>query len=193
VNYIYTVIIPSSMSYIHSTLTISGPPGSGTTTIAKLLKGELGLKYVYAGEIFRHKAEEMEMSLVEFGKYVEEHREVDVQLDDVMKGIIQVGNVLVEGRVSGWLAHHYDLKAFTIFLDASETVRAERVANREGKSVQEVIAENRAREASERTRYKETYDFDALDTSFYDLVIDTDDKTPEEIVKIILEAISGGE
>jgi len=176
----------------YSTITISGPPGSGTTTIAKLLRDRIGIKYVYAGEIFRRRADEMKMSLADFGRYVEEHPEEDIRLDDVMKGIIQRGNVLVEGRVSGWLAHHYGFMAFKIFLAATEDVRAKRVANRESKEVGVVLAENREREASERQRYRESYDFDLLDTSFYDLVVDTDDKTPDEITEIILDVMAGG-
>ena len=40
------------------TITISGSPGSGKTTIAKLLAKKLGIKYVYSGDIFRKKAKE---------------------------------------------------------------------------------------------------------------------------------------
>jgi cytidylate kinase len=34
-------------------ITISGLPGSGKTTVARLVACELGLEHVYAGEIFR--------------------------------------------------------------------------------------------------------------------------------------------
>ncbi|OYT61348.1 hypothetical protein B6U81_03145 [Thermoplasmatales archaeon ex4484_30] len=45
-------------------ITISGLPGSGTTTIANLLKKKLNLQYIYAGKIFRKMAEENEMELL---------------------------------------------------------------------------------------------------------------------------------
>jgi flagellar biosynthesis GTPase FlhF len=35
-----------------------GPPGTGKTTVAKLLEKHLGLRYVYSGEIFRKLAKQ---------------------------------------------------------------------------------------------------------------------------------------
>ena len=52
-----------------TTITISGPPGSGTTTISKLLSKRLKLPHVYAGEIFRKEAEKKGMTLSDFSKY----------------------------------------------------------------------------------------------------------------------------
>jgi cytidylate kinase len=43
------------------------------------------------------------------------------------------------------------------------------------------------REKSEATRYKKYYGIDIRDTSIYDIIINTSDKTPEEILEIILE------
>ncbi|PNX46571.1 MAG: cytidylate kinase, partial [Thermoplasmata archaeon M11B2D] len=56
------------------TITISGLPGTGKTTIARLLEKHLGLRYVYSGEIFRKLAKKHRMSLEEFGRYCESHR-----------------------------------------------------------------------------------------------------------------------
>ena len=40
-----------------TTITISGLPGTGKTTVAKLLEKRLGVRYVYSGEIFRETCE----------------------------------------------------------------------------------------------------------------------------------------
>ena len=45
------------------TITISGTPGSGKTTVAMLLEKKLELKYVYSGMIFREQADKHNMSL----------------------------------------------------------------------------------------------------------------------------------
>ena len=37
-------------------IAISGVPGSGKTTVAKLVAARLGLEHVYAGDIFRRQA-----------------------------------------------------------------------------------------------------------------------------------------
>ena len=46
------------------------------------------------------------------------------------------------------------------------------------------------REKSEVLRYKKYYNIDLEDISIYDIVIDSGDKTPEEIVDIILEKLN---
>ena len=65
-------------------ITIGGLPGSGTTTVAKLLKKKLRLPYKYAGKIFRHMAEEHGMELLEFERHCEEHPELDKKLDKIL-------------------------------------------------------------------------------------------------------------
>ena len=45
------------------------------------------------------------------------------------------------------------------------------------------------REKSESTRYKRYYNIDLDDTSIYDLIVDSSDKTPDEISKIIIKEI----
>lgn len=171
-------------------ITISGPPGAGTTTVAKLLKERTGLPYVYAGELFRSKAKEMGMSLAQFGKYVETHKEIDVQLDQEMMNALRKGDIILEGRVSGWMAAKEKILAFKVYIDAPEKVRAQRVADRESKDAAVVLKENRAREKSERKRYLAEYGFDILDTKCYDLAVDSSDKTPEHITELIV--VGGG-
>ena len=170
-------------------ITISGSPGSGKTTIAKLLGKKLGLKYIYSGDIFRKMSEKYNMSLEEFGSYCEKHREIDQQLDDYQLMILRKGNVIVEGRIAGWIAHRNNIPAVKVLIDADRETRVRRIAKREkgdvGKRKQEIIA----REKSEATRYKKYYNIDLNDTSIYDLVIDSSDKTPEEIVDIIIKKI----
>ena len=34
-------------------VTIGGPPGSGKTTVAKIVSNEIGYKHIYTGDIFR--------------------------------------------------------------------------------------------------------------------------------------------
>ena len=46
-----------------SIITVSGTPGSGKSTVAKLLEGKTGLKYVYSGMTFRELATKHNMSL----------------------------------------------------------------------------------------------------------------------------------
>ncbi len=70
-------------------------------------------------------------------------------------------------------------------------VRAERVSGREGKPVHLAKDEILRRERSERTRYKAIYDLDIEDTRGFDVVIDSADKTPDEIVALVWARVSG--
>ena len=74
-------------------------------------------------------------------------------------------------------------------LDADLETRAKRIVKREEGDVKKREKEILNREKSEANRYKNYYNIDLKDTSIYDLVIDSTDKTPEEIVEIILGKI----
>lgn len=170
-------------------ITISGIPGSGKSTVAELLKDKLGLKYVYSGMIFREMAKKYNMSLEEFGKYCEKNSKIDKELDNRQLEILREGDVILEGRLSGWLAHRNKIPAFKVSLVADLDTRAQRIVKREEGSVELRKKEILERERSEYLRYKKYYKIDIKDSSIYDLVIDTGDKTPEDIVDIIIEKL----
>lgn len=174
-----------------TTITISGLPGTGKTTVAQLLEKQLGLRYVYSGEIFRQLAEKHHMSLEEFGRYCESHREIDEELDQYQLGVLNQGNVIVEGRISGWLAHRNNIPAVKVLLKADIAIRAGRIVKREQGDIQKRKKEILTREKSEAARYKKYYGIDVSDTSIYDIIIDTADKTPEEITGIIVKHLRG--
>lgn len=172
-----------------TTITISGTPGSGKTTVSQLLEKKLGLNYVYSGDVFRDMAKKYDMSLEDFGKYCEKHREVDQQLDDYQLEVLKKGNVIVEGRISGWIAHRNNISALKVLIDTDVETRAKRVVNRENGDAKKRKKEIITREKSEATRYKKYYNIDLKDKSIYDVVIDSGSKTPEEIADIIIKKI----
>jgi cytidylate kinase len=169
-----------------TTITISGLPGTGKTTIATLLQQRLGLRYVYSGEIFRQHAMKHQMSLEEFGKYCESHREIDEELDRYQLGILREGNVILEGRLAGWLAYKNHIPAVKILLQADIQVRANRIVQREQGDFEKRKQEILKREKSEASRYKTYYGIDVSDTSIYDVIIDAGDKTAEQVLERIL-------
>jgi predicted cytidylate kinase len=171
------------------TITISGTPGSGKSTVGRLLSEKTGLKYVYSGDIFRKTAKKYNMSLEEFGSYCETHKEVDKELDDYQLEILRNGNVIIEGRITGWIAYRNNIPALKVILDADIETRAGRIVNRESGDVEKRKQEMLNREKSEALRYKKYYNIDLKDTSIYDLVIDSADKTPDEIVDLVTQKI----
>jgi cytidylate kinase len=89
------------------------------------------------------------------------------------------------------MAKQHELAALKVWLEASEAVRAERIARREGAVRAEVLERTRVREASDAKRYRDIYGFDYWDRSIYDIVITTDDKTPEEAAALIVARCEG--
>jgi len=175
-----------------TTITISGTPGSGKSTIAEILQKKLNIPYVYSGMLFRKLAEKHNMSLSEFSKYCEQNEQIDRELDNKQVEILKSGNVILEGRLSGWLAYQNNINAIKIMINADENIRASRIINREGGSIDQRKQEMKHREKSEQKRYLSSYNIDLLDTSIYDLIIDSSEKTPDEIVIKILAFLNKG-
>ena len=173
------------------TITISGTPGSGKSTVAKILKNKLDLKYIYSGMIFRQLAEEHNMELERFGKYCEQNSEIDKELDARQLEILKKGDVILEGRLAGWIAYQNNIPALKVSIDTDIDIRAKRIVNREKGSVEYRKKEIIERERSEALRYKNYYNIDLKDKSIYDIIIDSKDKSPDEIVEIIIKKIEG--
>lgn len=161
---------------------VAGAPGTGTTTLCRILSARLKLPHVYAGQFFRQMAKEKSMDLVQFGEYAEQHREVDTELDRRMMEVARKRGCILEGRMAAWHITQAGAGGLRVLLEAAEDVRAKRVANREGiADISKVLMENRHREASEAKRYREYYGFDPNDPRHYDLVIDSAHLTPDQI------------
>jgi cytidylate kinase len=94
------------------------------------------------------------------------------------------GGILV-GRLSGHVLDA-DLK---ILLKADRRVRAERIATREKKLLEDALQEAKGREECEARRYEKYYNIDVRDLSVYDLVIDTGTWDERGVVAIVLAAL----
>ena len=169
-------------------ITISGLPGSGKTTVARLVAQTLGLKHLYAGDIFRRQAEAHGLTLEQYARRAETDHSIDRALDEQMRRRAAEGDAVLEGRLAAFMADEAGAPALRVFLSASEAVRAERIVGREGGDPRERLREIQAREDSDARRYREIYDFDYHDPARYDLVLDTDGRDPEEVARAIVDA-----
>lgn len=74
-------------------------------------------------------------------------------------------------------------------MEASPEVRAQRVAGREGKSIDQCLTELKVRDEANRARYLTTYGLDVNDISIYDVVIRTDTLGIQEVTDALVKAI----
>jgi len=169
-------------------ITISGVPGSGKTTVARVVARALDLEHVYAGDIFRRQADAAGLTLQEYLRQAEGDPTIDRELDRLMALRAARGHAVLEGRLAAVMADQAGVPALRVFLEASEAVRAERIAGREGGATEQRLHEIQERESSDRSRYQEIYGVDYHDRGRYDLVLSTDDRTPDDLAREIVAA-----
>jgi predicted cytidylate kinase len=173
-------------------VTVGGLPGTGTSTLCRLLERELGLPYVYIGQIFRQEAAARGMTLPELNELAQKDESVDRALDDRQLEILRQGGVILEGRMSGWLASRHGIDAFKVWLQADEDERIRRLVDRDGGDFEEQRRLARERVAQESDRYRRYYGADPSDPEVYDLVRDSTDASPGELVSQVTAAIRKG-
>ncbi len=169
-------------------LTVGGLPGTGTSTLCRLLEEATELRYVYAGRLFRDEAERRGLSLADFGALCEQDPSVDQALDAQQIELLRSGGVLLEGRLSGWLAHQQQIPALKVWITCDDEERFRRLAERDGGEASTQAALARTREASEAARYQAYYGADLEDLTIYDLVLDSTQQSPEALCDQVLAA-----
>lgn len=165
---------------------LSGLSGTGSTTAARKIAEDLGLHYVYGGQIFRNLAVEKGISLEEMVESLERDPEVEREIDRRLVAEGTQDNVLIEGRTIGWIFPK-DIEACRIWLTCDLDERLRRVQAREHtpRSPENLLR----REASDNRRYLALYGIRPEDFSPFDLVVDTTDSPVEEVVRQIEEFI----
>lgn len=175
-------------------VTISGPPGSGKSTVTRLLAPRLKAEIVCAGRIFREQAESCRKDLREFGAEAEISCEIDKKLDARIVNIARgcqaaKKSAVIEGRLVAWMCMRNNVDALKVYIDAPLKTRAERIAGREKITTEKARKDILERENCEKRRYEKHYNISLEDKSVYDLVIDSGNKNPDEIVDIILSEV----
>ena len=166
-------------------ITIAGKPGSGKTTVGKMLAEKLKYKYYSCGSYMRELAAKKGMSLNMLISKAEKDLSIDKEIDGWQT---QLGkkedNFVLDSR----LGFHFIPKSFKIFLDVDLDVSAERLyaASHSGEhtlaETKEIIQK---RLDSEILRFTKEYNVNHLDFSHYNLVLVTSSLAPERIVQEI--------
>lgn len=196
-------------------ITISGTPGAGDTTVTERLAEELGYEVTKVGEIYKELAREKGL---EPGELWEKHEENPEKLEKFHKELDEKQknktrekeNLIINGKLSAFKIEEADLK---VFLTAEIEERARRIAMRKkmgreefaekvnkGEEVKEKLSKEELEEAKEEIRkrqrkeikhWEKLYGINYIeDRETYDLIIDTTDKKPKQVFKIIKREIN---
>lgn len=171
-------------------ISLAGDLGSGKSTVGAMLSQKYGLEKVSIGQIQRQMASDMNMTTIEFNRYMETHPEFDDVLDGKLREYENMhGRYIFDSR----LAWHFVPSSFKVYMVVDVKTAAERImnANRSGEqfsSIEDGIEKILSRRGSETLRYKTMYNVDITDMSNYDLVVVTDGKTPNEVASEISNA-----
>lgn len=118
--------------------------------------------------------------------------DTDTEIDAFQRSLGDKDNLVVDSR----LGYHFLPKSIKLFLDASPSVRAERLLERKGaaenvKNADDAAAQNEGRKLAEITRWKKLYNTNPFEMENYDLVLDSSEMTPEELVQQVLNTFPG--
>lgn len=175
--------------------TVSGPPASGTTTVASHLSNQFNLPVVSGGDIFREIADDRGMTEQELTKAAEDDQSIDRAVDDRLKLRIEeyIANdylpeedgLIIESRLAAW--HAGDDATIRFGVTAPTQTRIERLSSRKGRA--ETPEQMQAREDSEAKRYLEYYGIDVTDLTIFDVLVDTGILNEATIGEVVTAAV----
>lgn len=169
-------------------ITISGSPGSGKSTVSKMIAKKLGYKHYSIGDFMRKIAKKRGIDLMKLSKMAEKDPSIDGELDSMTKKLAKEDNFVIDGRI----AYYFLPKSVKIFLDVDEKEGARRIFNdmrpeeRENTNFKKTLENVRKRKISEIKRYRKYYNINPYNKKNYDLVVDTTHLSIEKVIERIL-------
>lgn len=164
-------------------IAVSGQVGAGKTTYAKKLAETFGLRYASSGGLFRKLAEDLGVSLIKLHEMAETDPKYDLMVDKRARKLAEEGNIVIEGHLAAWVLQ--DIADILILLKAPLEVRAKRLAERDGKTVDKALEEIKLREESNRRRCLKYYGKNMDDWTIFDIIIDTSKLDINQIFNVL--------
>lgn len=169
---------------MYKSIAISGPIAAGSTTTARLLSQKLKIPYKVAGDFFRQYMQKHNIPLPEKEKVPDDvERKVDRKLTDL---IADDKPIIIDGLYIAYFARNMP-HVLKVLLTCDEKVRINRALTRTH-THKETAEDVKRRDQAHDAKFRKLYaDENFLDPKFFDLVIDTTNAKPEEVVEKISE------
>lgn len=176
-------------------ITLGGLPGSGKSTVKSLLAEHFVWNAFSTGDFMRQTALARGLSFDEFNALIATDKSLDEEIDAKLIEIEQSHNNVI---VDSHLAFHFVPSSYKVFLDISLKASASRIYSDNErnsrksvgdtmKSIEEAETRIAARIANHNDRYMRYYNVSPYDKSQYDLVINTEIYTPEQVADLIIK------
>ncbi len=173
-------------------ITITGDHASGQGTLSNNLQEKLNYEIYRNGQYVRKLAAEKGMSIVEFQTFLNEHPDLDREIEKSAANYASTRDNLIIDAKLGWYAIP---ESFKIYLKVDIEIAVKRAfedASRKETepfaSLEEARNKILYRHREETNRWKEEYGVNRDDMSNYDLVLDTTELTPQEVCNTVLDA-----
>lgn len=198
-------------------IAISGLPGAGSTTTAKLLAEKLKIEFFSPGQLFKDiaKGKIEQQKYFPFFKEALKKRDIVLPnfsaendseaaknlwqteigknphfheiLDELQIKLANLANIIIDGKLSLIKIKNANLK---IWLTASLEERAKRTAERDELAYVEALELVKNRQEIEREEWKKIYSIDYFEQEkIADLIIDTTKLSPQEVIEIISDKL----
>ncbi len=172
-------------------ITISGEPGCGKTTVAKLVAQKIGFPYTSTGAIQRQIAESKGLTTLDLNTLSETDKSIDIEIDSATLQLAKSDSGFVVDSRLAWRFLPRSLKIFIVCptsVAASRVIRDQRTG--EGySSIQEAALLLQARYKLERERFSIRYGADLANLRNFDLVFDSTLLTADEIASRIVQRL----
>lgn len=173
-------------------IAISGLPGSGKSTVGKILAKKLGYKFYSMGDMRGKMAMERGLTINELNKLGEKEDWTDKIVDEYQQELGEKEqNFIIDGRLSFYFIPH----AYKIFLTVNPREAAKRVFSdprpdeKKVNSIEEQIKAMQKRVRDDEKRYKKYYNVSFTKEKNYNLVIDTTRLNLNEVVAEIYRVL----
>ncbi len=171
------------------TVIFSGMAGSGKTSLAKEIANRFALKYLCGGDALKELAYKHGYKITgsdwwettEGMRFLSERKtnpEFDKEVDKILLREAEKGGASITSWALPWL----EAPGIKIWVDASQEVRAKRIAERDKISVSDALDAVKIRDTENTGLYNKLYGF-TLGTDFedFDLLLDANTKNVKEL------------